>query len=35
MRPSWATVATCVPSTDQMLPKHSARPDDAAGLSVS
>ena len=35
MRPSWATVATCVPSADQIWPKHSARPAEAAGLSVS
>ena len=26
MRPSWATVATWVPSADQIWPKHSARP---------
>ena len=33
--PSWATVATCVPSTDQIWPKFSARAPAAAGLSVS
>ena len=35
MSPSWATVATCVPSAAQICPKHSARPAEAAGLSVS
>ena len=35
MRPCWVTVATWVPSTAQIWPKHSARPWDAAGLSVS
>ena len=35
MSPSWATVATWVPSAAQICPKHSARPAEAAGLSVS
>ena len=35
MRPCWVTVATWVPSAAQIWPKQSARPPEAAGLSVS